>query len=91
MAQSQVRPATDRDRESILRIWHQEWHDALGKLVPPSILVYRTPEHFATWLEKGESRTFVAEDEDGVAGFYMLDGAEAEKTSGVRVRRSRTP
>ncbi|MGI9503644.1 MAG: GNAT family N-acetyltransferase [Geminicoccaceae bacterium] len=44
--------------------------------MPPSILIYRTPEHFATWLNEGESRTFVAEDEDGVVGFYMLDGVE---------------
>ena len=74
-----IGPATDRDRESILRIWHQGWHDAHGKLVPPSILIYRKLEHFATWLEEGESRTFVAEDKDGVVGFYMLDGAELSK------------
>ncbi|MGI9502357.1 MAG: GNAT family N-acetyltransferase [Geminicoccaceae bacterium] len=85
MSSKTIRTTIDRDRESILRIWHQGWHDAHGKLVPPSILVYRTPKHFATWLKEGKSRTFVAEDEGGIAGFYMLDGAELSK---LYVRRA---
>lgn len=79
MRPGNIRAATDRDRESIIRIWHQGWHDAHGELVPPSILAYRTPEHFAIWLEEGDTRTFVADDEDGVVGFCMLGGAELSK------------
>ena len=79
MKPSTIRPARDRDRESIIRIWHEGWHDAHGKLVSSSILVYRTLEHFATWLNESVGGTFVAGSDDGMVGFYMLDGRELSK------------
>ena len=74
-----IRPATDRDDKTIAQIWHQGWHDAHAAVVPKPILPYRTLGHFELWLEGGLSKTTLAEGEDGILGFYMLDRNEFAK------------
>ena len=73
MHQRTVRAATDRNREAIARIWHQGWHDAHDDLVPSSILVYRTLEHFRLWLGDNIEDAAVAEVDECEVGFYMLE------------------
>ncbi len=74
-----IRPAIDRDRRSIVMIWHQGWHDAHHDLVSNEILAYRKLEHFRLWLNECFDRTYVAESSKSLVGFYALDGTELSK------------
>lgn len=74
-----IRPAADRDRRSILTIWHQGWHDAHHDLVPTEILAYRKPQHFGLRLDECIDRTCIAESSASLVGFYAPDGTELSK------------
>ncbi len=70
-----IRSASNADRAAILRIWHQGWHDAHARLVPPELLAFRTPAHFALWLDQSPDPFHVAVDRE-VLGFVSLNGSE---------------
>lgn len=74
-----IRPAEAADREEIVQLWHQGWHDAHANLVPDDVLPYRSKDHFSLWLEEAEDTFFVAADDIGVVGFVTVKGAEVVK------------
>lgn len=82
-----IRPATDRDREAIVALWHQGWHDAHRHLVPPEILAYRQPEHFSLWLDECIDAAVVGCDTGAILGFYSLSGAEIGRFYVARAAR----
>ncbi len=73
-----IRPAERGDHQAMLQLWHQGWHDAHAHLVPPDILAFRTPAHFADWLEQSEERFYVAFDHR-IIGFVSVKDDELVK------------
>jgi GNAT superfamily N-acetyltransferase len=70
-----IRAAKDEDHAAIVQLWHQGWHDAHADLVPEEILAFRTPTHFALWLEQASDKFYVAIDQT-LLGFISLKDAE---------------
>lgn len=48
-----VRDAQARDIPALARLWHQGWHDAHAKLLPPDVAKARTLQIFTTRLAAG--------------------------------------
>jgi GNAT superfamily N-acetyltransferase len=74
-----IRPAVSGDREAIIHLWHQGWHDAHAELVPPEVLSYRTKNHFITWLREASDTFYVARSGENLVGFVSLKGIEVVK------------
>lgn len=74
-----IRPADTADREDIVKLWHQGWHDAHAKLVPDGVLRYRSKDHFSLWLKEAEDAFFIASDDVGAVGFVSVSGPEVVK------------
>ncbi|MGF1447038.1 MAG: GNAT family N-acetyltransferase [Pikeienuella sp.] len=74
-----IRPASRFDNAAIVEIWHEGWHDAHAKLVPPEVHAHRTPETFRKWLETSDEAYFVAQENASVIGFVTTKGAELVK------------
>jgi GNAT superfamily N-acetyltransferase len=74
----ELKPAVEADHPAILKLWHQGWHDAHAHLVPPQVLVFRTPDYFALWLKQATDRFYVVKD-DSLSGFVSIRGAEVVK------------
>jgi len=75
----EIRRAEERDRQDLLKVWHQGWHDAHANLVPPHILKYRTPEHFSIWLSQTPDTFYVAGNTSSLLGFVSTKDAELVK------------
>lgn len=73
-----IRLARASDHIDIARLWHEGWHDAHANLVPPEILAYRTPDHFAVWLKQAPDVFYVATNPD-LLGFVSVKEAEIVK------------
>lgn len=74
-----VRPARLNDRQAILEIWHQGWHEAHARLVPTALLAFRTPEYFSRWLDQCTDKFHVAEDDGALSGFVSVKDCEIVK------------
>lgn len=74
----EIRAACIEDHREIIELWHRGWHDAHAALVPPEVLSFRTPEHFALWLQQSADIFYVATDL-AVVGFISLKDAEVVK------------
>ena len=75
MTEIAIRPFGDEDRAALIALWHRGWHDAHAALVPPDVLEWRRPEHFALWLDAAGDRFWVAE-RGGLLGFVSTGGDE---------------
>lgn len=74
-----IRPARPDDRQAILALWHQGWHQAHAHLVPEAVLGFRTPDHFALWYDQCADLFHVAEEDSAVLGFVSVKGCEIVK------------
>jgi GNAT superfamily N-acetyltransferase len=73
-----IRPATERDIEAIVAIWHAGWHDGHGSIVPAAYRRQRSRESFAARAPALIPHATVANTEDGFAltdtacGFFSV-------------------
>ncbi|MGV8936127.1 MAG: GNAT family N-acetyltransferase [Allorhizobium sp.] len=74
-----IRPARPGDRQDILALWHQGWHEAHADLVPAGVLALRAPEHFTVWLDQCTDQFHVADNDGVVSGFVSVKGCEIVK------------
>lgn len=74
-----IRSATLEDKEAIVQLWHQGWHDAHALLVPADILAFRTKSHFHSWFEQASDTFYLALLEDEPIGFVSVKEAEVVK------------
>ncbi|MEQ6248783.1 GNAT family N-acetyltransferase [Sulfitobacter sp. HNIBRBA3233] len=72
----QIRPAVAADTAEIARIWHLGWHQAHAGLVDADLVRLRDPSEFANRTAARIDRTWVAEKDGALAGFYMIEGSE---------------
>ena len=79
MKKLDIKHAADEDRQFIVNIWHQGWHDAHHDLVPKNVIAFREVEHFHVWLDECILSTFVAWSGDTLVGFHSLDQNELTK------------
>ena len=79
MTDLDIRPALAADQAAIITLWHRGWHDAHAALVPPALLAYRTPAHFALWRDQATDRFFVAVRDGAVVGFVSTKAQELVK------------
>lgn len=73
-----IRAAEVEHHAAIIQLWHRGWHDAHADLVPAEILPFRTPRHFALWLEQTSDEFYVAIDQE-VLGFISTKESEVVK------------
>lgn len=74
-----IRPAAADDLPAILKLWHRGWHDAHADLVPPALLAFRTPGHFALWLQQCTDSVHVARTGGTLLGFVSTKDDEVVK------------
>jgi GNAT superfamily N-acetyltransferase len=73
------RPLEDGDTPAVASLWHEAWHDAHGRLLPPDVLRHRTPDSFARRLPAFGADAFVVDDADGPVAFAALVGHEVDQ------------
>ena len=74
-----IRPAGPDDRQAILALWHQGWHQAHAHLVPAAVLRYRTAAYFALWFDQCTDLFQVADIDGAVHAFVSVKGCEIVK------------
>mgnify|MGYP001793675806 CR=1 FL=1 len=73
-----IRSLTFDDRDELINLWHNGWHDAHANIVPEGVLRYRTLECFEEWFRGSADQFHVAVD-NGVLGFVSMQGSEIVK------------
>jgi putative acetyltransferase len=73
-----IRPAAYADTATLVRVWHDAWHDAHDGHVPPGLVAARTRATFEERVDALLPRALVAEVDGRVAGFVTVEGDELE-------------
>jgi len=71
-----VRSAIDADIEQLAVVWHDSWHDAHARLVPPGLTKVRTLENFRVRLREYLPDVRVVGDVGAPVGFCMIRADE---------------
>ena len=72
----EVRAATEGEIDRLAAIWHQGWHDAHARIVPPDLTRIRTLDSFRDRLRAALGDVRVAGPPGEPAGFCFLHGDE---------------
>lgn len=70
------RKATPQDIPALAALWAEGWRDAHAGIVPAALLAARTPDSFPPRVAAHLGGTWVAEQDGGLLGFVMIEGAE---------------
>jgi GNAT superfamily N-acetyltransferase len=70
------RPADPSETRVLAAIWHDGWQDAHAAILPNEVKRARTPESFEERLAEAIGSVRVIEDDEGPAGFSLLQGDE---------------
>lgn len=74
-----LRNARSEDIEAITSLWHDGWHDAHAKIVPPALVALRTPASFRERTAKHLSAMRVYLQDDRPVGFHYPSGDELDQ------------
>ncbi|GAB6985961.1 N-acetyltransferase family protein [Nocardioides pyridinolyticus] len=75
----ELRPAVPEDMATVADIWHRAWHVAHPGHVPDGLTAARTLEAFHERTPSRVADTTVAEVDERIVGFTMVDGDELEQ------------
>jgi GNAT superfamily N-acetyltransferase len=76
MNASQVRAAEESDLDRLAQVWHEAWHDAHARIVPPELTRFRTLEGFRDRLRAALPAVRVVGPSGSPVGFYTLKDDE---------------
>ncbi|ODN69931.1 GNAT family N-acetyltransferase [Methylobrevis pamukkalensis] len=79
MTDIRIRDALPSDREGIVAIWMEGWHDAHGSLFAPEVAARRTVDDFRRRAAYPFDRLLVACRDSAVIGFIALRGREVDQ------------
>ena len=74
----QIRDAVADEVDALARLWHDAWHEAHARIVPPELTRIRTPQDFTTRLREALDRTRVAGATGRPDGFCIVKGDELD-------------
>ena len=72
----EVRAATEEEVDRLAALWHQGWHEAHARIVPPELTRIRTPDSFRHRLREALREVRVVGPPGAPAGFYLVHGDE---------------
>ena len=68
----QIRDAIADEVDALARLWHDAWHEAHARIVPPELTRIRTLHDFTTRLREALGRTRVAGATGRLDGFCIV-------------------
>jgi len=74
----QIRDAVADEVDALARLWHDAWHEAHARIVPPQLTGIRTLQDFTTRLREALDRTRVAGATGRPDGFCIVKGDELD-------------
>lgn len=74
----QIRNAAEDEVDALARLWHDAWHEAHARIVPPELTRIRTLQDFTTRLREALDRTRVAGATGRPDGFCIIKGDELD-------------
>ena len=74
----QIRDAVADEVDALARLWHDAWHEAHARIVPPQLTRIRTLQDFMTRLREALDRTRVAGATGRPDGFCIVKGDELD-------------
>jgi GNAT superfamily N-acetyltransferase len=74
----QIRDAVADEVDALAQLWHDAWHEAHARIVPPELTRIRTLQDFTTRLREALDRTRVAGATGRPDGFCIIKGDELD-------------
>src|SRR5262245_41444262 len=74
----QIRDAQAEEVDALARVWHDAWHEAHARIVPPQLTRIRTLQDFTARLRAALDRARVAGAPGKPDGFCIVKGDELD-------------